>query len=472
MKFYELNINDDLLDGLDAMNFVECTPVQERAIPLALEGYDLLASAQTGTGKTAAYLLPVLEQLSRYTHDEHKVNALILVPTRELALQVNQLIEGFAFYQDTSWIAVYGGNDGIAFSQQERALTQGCDIVVATPGRLLSLLRMKEIDFSGIDYLVLDEADRMLDIGFYDDIMEIISHLPSSRQTLMFSATFPKEVEKLAREVLYDPKEVKIAVSRPADNIRQSVALIAETSKIDYIKHLFKDRQRGKSIIFVSSKDKTKEVYRALVRQKLNTAQMHSDLDQSERSKVMLDFKNGKVDILVATDVVSRGIDIEDMALVINYDMPAQSEDYVHRVGRTARAGAEGEAITLVSPNDHLRLRRLEKFLEKPIPRAVLPEGIQGTGEPDTQETSKGRRGSKGNHHDHSNNRQRHSHRQKDGGKREQRNHTQKQTSDSSKQEKTDKAPQQEQSKDGQKKHSHRHRGHRHQRPSNNENKQ
>lgn len=471
MKFYELDINDDLLDGLDAMNFVDCTPVQERAIPLALEGYDLLASAQTGTGKTAAYLIPVLEQLSRYTHDENKVNALILVPTRELALQVNQLIEGFAFYQDTSWIAVYGGNDGIAFSQQERALTQGCDIVVATPGRLLSLLRMKEIDFSGIDYLVLDEADRMLDIGFYDDIMEIISHLPSGRQTLMFSATFPKEVEKLAREVLFNPKEVKIAVSRPADNIRQSVALIAETSKIDYIKHLFNDRQRGKSIIFVSSKDKTKEVYRTLIRQKLNAAQMHSDLNQSERSKVMLDFKNGKVDILVATDVVSRGIDIEDIALVINYDMPAQSEDYVHRVGRTARAGADGEAITLVSPNDHLRLRRLEKFLEKQIPRAVLPEGIQGTGEPDIQEGRKGRRHSKGNQ-EHSDHRQRHSHNPNDGGKREQRNHSQNQTSSPAKQGKTSNAPQQGQQRSGQKKHTYRHRGHHRQGPSNSENKQ
>ncbi|MDO4191124.1 MAG: DEAD/DEAH box helicase [Bacteroidales bacterium] len=389
MKFYELDINDDLLDGLDAMNFVECTPVQEKAIPLALEGYDLLASAQTGTGKTAAYLLPLLEMLSRYTHDEHKVNALILVPTRELALQVNQLIEGFAFYQSTSWIAVYGGNDGIAFSQQERALTQGCDIVVATPGRLLSILRTKNIDFSGIDYLILDEADRMLDIGFYDDIMEIISHLPNSRQTLMFSATFPKEVEKLAREVLYNPKEVKIAVSRPADNITQSIALIAENSKIDYIKYLFTKEKRGKSIIFASSKDKTKEVYRTLFRQHLNVAQMHSDLTQEERTQVMLDFKNNKIDILVATDVVSRGIDIDDIEMVINYDMPTQSEDYVHRIGRTARAGAKGEAITLVSPNDHQRLHRLERFLGKPIPRATLPDGIVGTGEPSPEEPRK-----------------------------------------------------------------------------------
>ncbi len=399
MKFYELDINDDLLDGLDAMNFVECTPVQERAIPLALEGYDLLASAQTGTGKTAAYLLPVLEQLSRYTHEEGKVNALILVPTRELALQVNQLIEGFAFYQDTSWIAVYGGNDGIAFSQQQRALKQGCDIVVATPGRLLSILRMQDVDLSAVDYLVLDEADRMLDIGFYDDIMEIISHLPSGRQTLMFSATFPKDVEKLAREVLYDPKEVKIAVSKPAENIVQSIALIPETQKIDYIKYLFNSRKRGKSIIFVSSKDKTKEVYRALVRQHLDAAQMHSDLTQEERTKVMLDFRNNKINILVATDVVSRGIDIEDIELVVNYDMPAQSEDYVHRVGRTARAGAKGEAITLVSPNDHLRLRRLEKFLEKQIPRAVLPEGIQGTGEPTVEEEKRHRHGNRPRNH-------------------------------------------------------------------------
>ncbi|MCQ2350187.1 MAG: DEAD/DEAH box helicase [Paludibacteraceae bacterium] len=429
MKFYELDINDDLLDGLDAMNFVECTPVQEQAIPIALEGYDLLASAQTGTGKTAAYLLPVLEMLSRYTHDESKVNALILVPTRELALQVNQLIEGFAFYQDTSWIAVYGGNDGIAFSQQQRALQQGCDIVVATPGRLLSILRMQSVDLSAVDYLVLDEADRMLDIGFYDDIMEIISHLPNSRQTLMFSATFPKDVEKLARQVLYEPKEVKIAVSKPAENIVQSVALIPETQKIEYVKHLFKSRQRGKSIIFVSSKDKTKEVYRALIRQHLDAAQMHSDLTQDERTKVMLDFRNNKINILVATDVVSRGIDIEDIELVVNYDVPAQPEDYVHRVGRTARAGAAGEAITLVSPNDHLRLRRLEKFLDKTIMRAELPEGIEGTGEPQLNDNrqkpshhnSQNHRNSKGRNN-HKNGSQNH-HRERSEHKNENSNH-------------------------------------------------
>ena len=383
MFFDELDINDDLLDALDIMNFVECTPVQERAIPLVLEGRDLLASAQTGTGKTAAYLLPVLELLSRGGSPENKVNALILVPTRELAQQVDQLLAGFAYYQNTTWIAIYGGNDGVAFAQQQRALEQGGDIAIATPGRLLSLLRHCKVDLSHVDFLILDEADRMLDIGFYDDIMEIISYLPKERQTLMFSATFPKEVEKLARQVLRNPAEVKIAVSKPAEGITQKVYILHEEQKLPLLlqlvqsvetQHTMSDTgekvelpraafdvadcppmlggrapraegvnnsqfstlnsQFNKGIIFSSSKDKVRDLYHSLRRLGVKVAQIHSDLENAERTQTLLNFKNNKIQLLVATDVVSRGIDIDDIEFVVNYDVPAQPEDYVHRFGR------------------------------------------------------------------------------------------------------------------------------------------
>ena len=376
MYFDELDINDDLLDALDIMNFVECTPIQERAIPLVLEGHDLLASAQTGTGKTAAYLLPVLELLSRGGSPENKVNALVLVPTRELAQQVDQLLAGFAYYQDTTWIAIYGGNDGVAFAQQQRALEQGGDIAIATPGRLLSLLRHCKVDLSKVDFLILDEADRMLDIGFYDDIMEIISYLPKERQTLMFSATFPAEVEKLARQVLRNPAEVKIAVSKPAEGITQSVYILHEEQKLALVMDMFAEQERGKGIIFASSKEKVRDLYHTLRRRGLKVAQIHSDLENAERTQTLLDFKNNKIQLLVATDVVSRGIDIDDIEFVINYDVPAQPEDYVHRIGRTARAGARGEGITFVTPKDKPRLDRIEKLLEKSIQRGVLPEEV------------------------------------------------------------------------------------------------
>ena len=376
MYFDELDINDDLLDALDIMNFVECTPIQERAIPLVLEGRDLLASAQTGTGKTAAYLLPVLELLSRGGSPENKVNALVLVPTRELAQQVDQLLAGFAYYQDTTWIAIYGGNDGVAFAQQQRALEQGGDIAIATPGRLLSLLRHCKVDLSKVDFLILDEADRMLDIGVYDDIMEIISYLPKERQTLMFSATFPAEVEKLARQVLRNPAEVKIAVSKPAEGITQSVYILHEEQKLALVMDMFAEQERGKGIIFASSKEKVRDLYHTLRRRGLKVAQIHSDLENAERTQTLLDFKNNKIQLLVATDVVSRGIDIDDIEFVINYDVPAQPEDYVHRIGRTARAGARGEGITFVTPKDKPRLDRIEKLLEKSIQRGVLPEEV------------------------------------------------------------------------------------------------
>lgn len=404
MFFDELDLNDDLLDALDIMNFVECTPVQERAIPLVLDGRDLLASAQTGTGKTAAYLLPVLELLSRGGSPENKVNALVLVPTRELAQQVDQLLAGFAYYQDTTWIAIYGGNDGVAFAQQQRALEQGGDIAIATPGRLLSLLRHCKIDFSQVDFLILDEADRMLDIGFYDDIMEIISYLPKERQTLMFSATFPPEVERLARQVLRNPAEVKIAVSKPAEGITQKVYILHEEQKLPLLLKITDNRVQSidnklqstdnklqgediphsslltlhssKGIIFASSKEKVRDLYQSLRRLGVKVAQIHSDLENAERTQTLLDFKNNKIQLLVATDVVSRGIDIDDIEFVVNYDVPAQPEDYVHRIGRTARAGALGEGITFVTPKDKPRLDKIEKLLERKIERCALPDDV------------------------------------------------------------------------------------------------
>ena len=426
MFFDELDINDDLLDALDIMNFVECTPIQERAIPLVLEGHDLLASAQTGTGKTAAYLLPVLELLSRGGSPENKVNALVLVPTRELAQQVDQLLAGFAYYQDTTWIAIYGGNDGVAFAQQQHALEQGGDIAIATPGRLLSLLRHCKVDLSHVDFLILDEADRMLDIGFYDDIMEIISYLPKERQTLMFSATFPKEVEKLARQVLRNPAEVKIAVSKPAEGITQSVYILHEEQKLPLVMQLFASksevnnmgitkncppelggRERSsegvcnssfltphssfkKGIIFASSKDKVRDLYHSLRRLGVKVAQIHSDLENAERTQTLLNFKNNKIQLLVATDVVSRGIDIDDIEFVVNYDVPAQPEDYVHRIGRTARAGARGEGITFVTPKDKPRLDKIEKLLEKTIQRSQLPAEIASLAPAIDESTLKG----------------------------------------------------------------------------------
>ena len=404
MYFDELYINDDLLDALDIMNFVECTPIQERAIPLVLEGHDLLASAQTGTGKTAAYLLPVLELLSRGGSPENKVNALVLVPTRELAQQVDQLLAGFAYYQDTTWIAIYGGNDGVAFAQQQRALEQGGDIAIATPGRLLSLLRHCKVDLSHVDFLILDEADRMLDIGFYDDIMEIISYLPKERQTLMFSATFPKEVEKLARQVLRNPAEVKIAVSKPAEGITQSVYILHEEQKLPLLLQITDNRvqstdnsqfstlnsQFNKGIIFASSKDKVRDLYHSLRRLGVKVAQIHSDLENAERTQTLLNFKNNKIQLLVATDVVSRGIDIDDIEFVVNYDVPAQPEDYVHRIGRTARAGARGEGITFVTPKDKPRLDKIEKLLEKTIQRSQLPAEIASLAPAIDESTLKG----------------------------------------------------------------------------------
>jgi superfamily II DNA/RNA helicase len=376
MKFSELQLNDSVLEALDAMRFDECTPVQEQSIPIILEGRDLIAVAQTGTGKTAAFLLPVLNKLSEGNHPEDAINCIIMSPTRELAQQIDQQMEGFSYFMPVSSVAVYGGNDGVLFEQQKRGLTLGADVVIATPGRLLAHISLGYVDLSRVSYFILDEADRMLDMGFYDDIMQIVKLLPENRQTIMFSATMPAKIQQLAKNILHDPAEVKLAVSRPADKIIQAAYVCYENQKLGIIRTLFAQEVPERVIIFASSKLKVKEVARSLKMMKLNVGEMHSDLEQSQREEIMYEFKSGKINILVATDIVARGIDIDDIRLVINYDVPHDSEDYVHRIGRTARANNDGVAITFVSEKEQTQFKQIENFLEKDIYKIPVPEAL------------------------------------------------------------------------------------------------
>ncbi len=376
MKFSELPLNDDVLDALETMHFEECTPIQEKAIPAILEGHDLIAVAQTGTGKTAAYLLPILNKLSEDGHPEDAINCLIMAPTRELAQQIDQQMEGFSYFLPFNSVAIYGGNDGILFEQQKKGLILGADVVIATPGRLIAHLSLGYVDLSRVSYFILDEADRMLDMGFYDDIMQIVKQLPEKRQTIMFSATMPPKIQQLAQNILTSPTEIKLAVSKPADKIIQAAYVCYESQKQEIIRSLFTDKVPDKVIIFASSKLKVKEVTKALKAEKLNVGEMHSDLEQVQRDEVMRAFKNGHINILVATDIVARGIDIDDIRLVINYDVPHDNEDYVHRIGRTARANNDGVAITFVSEKEQIRFQSIERFLGKEIYKLPLPEGL------------------------------------------------------------------------------------------------
>ncbi len=373
MKFSELELNDDVLDALDAMHFEECTPIQEKSIPLILEGRDIIGVAQTGTGKTAAYLLPILNKLSEGGYPSDAINCIVMAPTRELAQQIDQQMEGFSYFMPVSSVAVYGGNDGIMFEQQKRGLTLGADVVIATPGRLIAHLSLGYVDLSRVSYFILDEADRMLDMGFYDDIMQIVKFLPKNRQTIMFSATMPAKIQQLANNILNNPAEVKLAVSKPAEKIVQAAYVCYENQKLGIIRSLFAEKGPERVIIFASSKLKVKEVTKALKLMKLNVGEMHSDLEQSQRDEIMHEFKNGHVNILVATDIVARGIDIDDIRLVINYDVPHDNEDYVHRIGRTARANNDGVAITLISEKEQGKFMGIEKFLEKVIYKIPVP---------------------------------------------------------------------------------------------------
>ena len=373
MRFDEFDFQPALLDAIDAMNFQECTPIQEKAIPILLQGRDLIGIAQTGTGKTAAYLLPVLDKLSTGDYPENAVNCLIMVPTRELAQQIDQQVEGFSYFTNVSSTAVYGGNDGIRFEQEKRGFAMGADIVVATPGRLISHISLGNIDLSKVSFFILDEADRMLDMGFYDDIMQIVKQLPAKRQNMLFSATMPDEIQRMAHTILHNPAEVKLAVSKPADGILQAAYVCYEVQKLPIIQSLFSSNAPKRVIAFASSKLKVKEITKSLRRIGLNVGEMHSDLSQAERDDIMHRFRNGHINVLVATDIVSRGIDIDDIDLVINFDVPHDPEDYVHRIGRTARAGAEGCAITFVSLDDQLKFRQIERFLGKDVYKVPLP---------------------------------------------------------------------------------------------------
>ena len=374
MKFEELEFEESLMEGLSVMNFKEMTPVQEKSIPVIAEGRDIIACAQTGTGKTAAYLLPLLNKMLREPHDSNSVNAIIMSPTRELAQQIDQQLEGFAYFLPISSVAVYGGNDAMAWDQQKKAMQLGADFVIATPGRLLSHINLDYVDFSGVRYFILDEADRMLDMGFYEDIIQIVSKLPENRQTILFSATMPPKIKTLAETILKDPVFIDIAVSKPAEGILQAAYVCYETQKTGIIQTLLKDRQNDKVIIFSSSKLKVKEVTKTLLRLGLSVGEMHSDLEQSARDSVMLDFKNGKISALVATDILSRGIDIENIDLIINYDVPHDAEDYIHRIGRTARANKEGTGITFISEREQWKFLKIEEFLEKTIFKIPVPE--------------------------------------------------------------------------------------------------
>ncbi len=376
MFFDELDLEEEILDGLYDMNFREMTPVQEATIPVILEGRDIIGCAQTGTGKTAAYTLPILNKLLIEGNDENVIKALIIVPTRELAQQIDQQFQGFSYYLPVSTTVVYGGGDGKGWDMQKRGMLMGSDVVIATPGRMISHLQNSGIDLSHVEYLILDEADRMLDMGFSDDILKIISYTPKNRQTLLFSATLPPKIRTLAKSILRNPAEVSIAISKPNEAIDQSAYICYENQKLGIIRALFAEPTGSKTIIFSSSKQKVKELTYTLKRMKLNVAAMHSDLDQAKREEVMLDFKNGKTDILVATDIVARGIDIVDIGLVINYDVPRDPEDYIHRIGRTARADATGSAITFVSTEDQGRFRQIEQFIEREIRKADLPEAV------------------------------------------------------------------------------------------------
>ena len=376
MFFDELALSDEVLDALWDMHFDECTPVQEKAIPVILDRHDVIACAQTGTGKTAAYILPLLTNLAYDDHDPDKLNAIIMAPTRELAQQIDQQMEGFGYYVPFSSVPIYGGKDNGAWGTQVTGLQKGADIVIATPGRLLSQMNIYDIDFSGVKYFILDEADRMLDMGFYDDIMTIVRKLPKDRQTIMFSATMPPKIRQMAKAIMRRPVEVQIAVSRPPETINQQYVQLNEAQKTPFLLHYLGQSNLKKVILFAGKKQRVKDLTRALRSYKIDARAMHSDLEQAERDQVMLDFRNGKVEVLVATDVVSRGIDVTDVPLVINYDVPHDPEDYIHRIGRTARAENLGEAITLVSKEDNRYWMRIERFLKKKITRLPLPKEL------------------------------------------------------------------------------------------------
>lgn len=373
MFFTDFDFEDEVLDALDAMRFEVCTPIQEQTIQPLLDGKDLIGVAQTGTGKTAAYLLPVLNKLCTGEYPEDAINCVIMAPTRELAQQIDRQLEGFTYFMQVSSVAVYGGNDGVRYEQELRGMTKGADIIVATPGRLISHITLGNIDLTKVSFFILDEADRMLDMGFYNDIITIAKQLPKERQTMLFSATMPEEIRRLAATLLNDPVQVTLSLAKPADGITQQAYICHEGQKPGIIKDIFRNESSERVILFTSRKSKVREISLMLKKLGLNVGEMHSDLAQSERDEIMFLFKSRKIDMIVATDILARGIDIDDIRIVINYDVPRDCDDYIHRVGRTARAGTKGRAITFVSEEEQQYFKRIEDFIEQVVPKLEVP---------------------------------------------------------------------------------------------------
>lgn len=395
MTFDDFGFDPDLLDGLYTMGYKAPTPIQEQAIPLILKDRDIVACAQTGTGKTAAYVLPLLDKILSLEHGA--INTLILAPTRELAQQIDQQIEGLAYYANVSSIPVYGGGDGSVWEQQKRAIQQGVDIVIATPGRLISHLANGLLKLDQVKHLVLDEADRMLDMGFWDDIVKIVSYLPQYRQTLLFSATMPPKIRQLANQILNNPAEVTIAISKPAEGILQQAYMVYDENKTALLQRILKDGNYNSILIFASSKENVKKLERELRQAGMPVKAFHSDLEQAEREELLRQFKSKQVPALVGTDVLSRGIDVEGIDLVVNYDVPPDPEDYIHRIGRTARAATTGTAITFVNPKDSYKFNKIESLTGKLVPKLEMPAGLPPgpAYEPDSFKSGKKKKWSK-----------------------------------------------------------------------------
>lgn len=374
MTFEDFNFNEELHEGLLSMGYKAPTPIQQLAIPVVQTGKDLIACAQTGTGKTASYLLPVLDLISRT--EKNSTSTLILAPTRELAQQIDQQVEGLAYYVNISSVAVFGGGDGFIYEQQRSAIQHNVNIIIATPGRLLAHISSGVLKLNNVKHLILDEADRMLDMGFMDDIMRIISHLPKQRQTLLFSATMPGRIRSLASSILHNPEHINIALSKPAEGIDQQVYKVHDHQKVPLLQELLKDTSYSSSIIFASTKEKVKLLYKALKAIGIKVKAFHSDLEQNEREDILRSFKNKQLPVIIGTDALSRGIDVEGIDLVVNYDCPADPEDYIHRIGRTARAATKGTAITFVNERDQGKLNNIEALIGKEIINSVLPEGL------------------------------------------------------------------------------------------------
>jgi superfamily II DNA/RNA helicase len=373
VTFQDFNFEPELIEGLLSMGFKQPTPIQEMAIPVILNSRDIIACAQTGTGKTAAYLLPLINRM--ITHKCETINTLIIVPTRELAIQIDEAIQGFTYFSPVNALAIYGGNDGASFQQEKKALVHGANIIIATPGRLISHLNMGYVKFNHLEHLVLDEADRMLDMGFNEDISKIISYLPAKRQSLLFSATMPQKIRALAKKILHNPEQINISLSKPAEGIEQSAYFVDDRQKMALLKEILRKNKANSILIFSSTKDKVKEMERELRRAGVNAAAIHSDLEQDRRNEVLREYKSRKLNVLVATDILSRGIDIDSIGLVINYDVPRDAEDYIHRVGRTARAESKGVALTFINPHDQYKFKKIEELIGNEIKKLPVQVG-------------------------------------------------------------------------------------------------